>query len=188
MALAFFLGMCTCLAVPRYGHGTRSWLCRDRHSRNHRAGQQPDLSVLPQPGALAWIDASYQSIDLSFLGLISYIGVIAAMVQILELVARSVQSFPFVPGVGYLLRCDHGQLCDPGWFTVHGRTGLQLGRKHGVLASAPDWLGTGDRGVGRLRRKLKYSNVPRDSAWPGITFIIAGLMALAFMSFAGIQL
>ncbi|OHB80273.1 MAG: NADH:ubiquinone reductase (Na(+)-transporting) subunit E [Planctomycetes bacterium RBG_16_64_10] len=188
LALAFFLGMCTFLAVSKnmetaLGLGFAVMVIQGITVPANNVIYQ----YLLKPGALAWVDASYQSIDLSFLGLISYIGVIAAMVQILELaldrfVPRLYQALGiFLPlitvncailaGSLFMVERDYN-LAES---TVFG-FGSGLGWALAIVAMAG------------VRGKLKYSNVPPGLRGLGITFIIAGLMALAFMSFAGIQL
>jgi len=111
---------------------------------------------LLQEGALAW--AGLPEVDLSFLGLISYIGVIAALVQILEMfLDRFVPDYTFTESV------------------VYG-AGSGIGWAMAICALAG------------IREKLKYSDVPDGLEGLGITFITVGLMALGFLAFSGIQL
>jgi Na+-transporting NADH:ubiquinone oxidoreductase subunit E len=142
-------------------------------------------SYLLEEGALGWI--GLEEVDLSFLGLIVYIGIIAAMVQILEMVLD--RYFPalhhalgiFLPLITVNCAILGGSLFmversyDFGESLVYG-FGSGLGWALAIVALAG------------VREKLKYSDVPAGLQGLGITFISTGLMALAFMSFSGIQL
>ncbi len=139
------------------------------------------------PGALAWLGESYESVDLSFLGLISYIGVIAAMVQILEMALdRFVPSLYNALGIFLPLITVNCAILGGSLFMVE--------RDYSFVQSVEFGFGSGVGwamaivALAGIREKLKYSNVPPGLRGLGITFIIVGLMALAFMSFAGIQL
>ena len=186
IALAFFLGMCTFLAVSQrvetaLGLGiavvvVQAITVPANNLINH---------YLLQDGALAW--AGLPDVDLSFLGLITYIGVIAAMVQILEMALD--KFFPalynalgiFLPLItvncailgGSLFMVERGYTF--GESVVYG-FGSGLGWALALVLLAG------------VREKLKYSDVPEGLQGLGITFITAGLMAMAFMSFSGIQL
>ena len=188
MALAFFLGMCTFLAVSKdvqtaLGLGIAVVVVQTI--------TVPVNSLiynnLLREGALAWLSPEYADVDLSFLGLVSYIGVIAAMVQILEMVLD--KFFPalyhalgvFLPlitvncailaGSLFMAERDY-QFVDSVVFGIGSGTGWALA----IVSLA----GT--------REKLKYSDVPDGLKGLGITFIVAGLMSIAFMAFSGIQL
>jgi Na+-transporting NADH:ubiquinone oxidoreductase subunit E len=145
------------------------------------------FTYLLEPGALAWLGPDYSEVDLEFLGLISYIGVIAAMVQILEMtldrfVPRLYQALGiFLPLI--TVNC-----------AILGGTLFMEERDYNFVESTVFGFGSGFGwalaivALAGIREKLKYSNVPPGLRGLGITFIIVGLMALAFMSFAGIQL
>jgi Na+-transporting NADH:ubiquinone oxidoreductase subunit E len=186
LALAFFLGMCTFLAVSKkietaIGLGIAVIVVQTITVPVNSLINQ----YLLQEGALAWL--GLPALDLSFLGLITYIGVIAAMVQILEMLLD--RYFPalyqalgiFLPLItvncailgGSLFMVERGY--DLGESTVYGfGTGLGWALALVLLAG--------------IREKLKYSDVPDGLQGLGITFITTGLMAMAFMSFSGIQL
>ena len=186
LALAFFLGMCTFLAVSKrvetaIGLGLaviavqiitvpvnyliHAWLLKE--------------------GALAW--AGLGDIDLSFLGLVCYIGVIAALVQILEMTLD--KHFPklynalgiFLPLI--TVNC-----------AILGGTLFMVERQYNLTESVVFGVGSGFGwalalvGLAGIREKLKYSDVPDGLQGLGITFIIVGLMSLGFMGFSGIQL
>ncbi|MEA3640077.1 MAG: NADH:ubiquinone reductase (Na(+)-transporting) subunit E [Lamprobacter sp.] len=186
LALAFFLGMCTFLAVSKrietaIGLGIAVIVVQTITVPVNSLIHQ----YLLQEGALAWL--GLPELDLSFLGLITYIGVIAAMVQILEMLLD--RYFPalyqalgiFLPLItvncailgGSLFMVERGY--NLGESTVYGfGTGLGWALALVLLAG--------------IREKLKYSDVPDGLQGLGITFITTGLMAMAFMSFSGIQL
>lgn len=186
MALAFFLGMCTFLAVSKrldtaVGLGIAVTVVQAitvpvNHLIYH--------AVLKE-GALAW--AGFPNVDLSFLGLISYIGVIAAMVQILEMTLDK-----FVPklynALGIFLPLITVNCA------ILGGSLLMVERNYTFSESAVFGLGSGLGfalaiiALAGIREKMKYSNVPKGLRGLGITFIMVGLMAMAFMIFSGIQL
>jgi len=136
-------------------------------------------------GALAW--AGLPDVDLSFLGLISYIGVIAAMVQILEMVLdRYFSALYNALGIFLPLITVNCAILGGSLFMVE--------RAYTFGESVVFGLGSGFGwalalvGLASIREKLRYSDVPAGLQGLGITFIITGLMSLAFMSFSGIQL
>ena len=173
MALAFFLGMCTFIAISKkvqtaIGLGVAVVVVQ--------AITVPANNLLftwlLKPGALAW--AGLPDVDLSFLGLLSYIGVIAAIVQILEmLLDKYVPSLYNALGVFLPLITVN---C-----AIMGGTLFMVERDYTFAESAVVLLAG-------IREKLKYSDVPDGLQGLGITFITIGLMALAFMSFSGVQL
>ena len=186
LALSFFLGMCTFLAVSKkietaFGLGVAVIVVQAITVPANNL----ILTYLLKPGALSWLGLG--DTDLMFLGLISYIGVIAAMVQILEMALdRFVPALYnalgiFLPlitvncailgGSLFMVERDY----DFGESVVYG-LGSGLGWALAVVALAG------------LREKLKYSDVPTGLQGLGIAFMTAGLMSLAFMSFSGIQL
>jgi Na+-transporting NADH:ubiquinone oxidoreductase subunit E len=186
IALAFFLGMCTFLAVSQrvetaLGLGIAVVVVQTitvpaNNLLNH---------YLLQDGALAW--AGLPDVDLSFLGLITYIGVIAAMVQILEMALD--KFFPalynalgiFLPLI--TVNC-----------AILGGSLFMVERNYDFAESVVFGLGSGLGfalaivALAGIREKLKYSDVPDGLQGLGITFITAGLMSMAFMAFSGIQL
>ncbi len=186
IALAFFLGMCTFLAISKkvdtaVGLGIAVVVVQ---VITVPANNLIYRFVLRE-GALAW--AGLPDLDLSFLGLISYIGVIAAMVQILEMVLE--RYFPalfsalgiFLP----LLTVNCAILAGP-LFMVERDYNFGQSIVFGV-GSGFGWA-LALVALAGIREKMKYSNVPSGLRGLGITFITVGLMALAFMSFSGIQL
>ncbi len=188
LALAFFLGMCTFLAVSKnvstaFGLGLAVTVIQ--------AITVPANNLifhyLLRPGALAWAGERYADIDLSFLGLISYIGVIAAMVQILEMALdRFVPSLYNALGIFLPLITVNCAILGGSLFMVERDYTFPQSVVYG-FGSGFGWA-LAIVALAGVREKLKYSNVPPGLRGLGITFIIAGLMAIAFMSFAGIQL
>jgi Na+-transporting NADH:ubiquinone oxidoreductase subunit E len=186
LALSFFLGMCTFLAISKrvetaFGLGLAVIVVQIiTVPVNHLI-----YALLLREGALAW--AGLPDIDLSFLGLVSYIGVIAALVQILEMTLD--KYFPklynalgiFLPLI--TVNC-----------AILGGTLFMVERHYDLGESVVFGVGSGFGwalalvGLAGIREKLKYSDVPVGLQGLGITFIIVGLMSLSFMGFSGIRL
>jgi len=184
IALAFFLGMCTFLAVSKrietaIGLGIAVVVIQIiTVPVNHLVFQ-----FLLADGALAW--AGLPDVDLSFLGLVTYIGVIAALVQILEMALD--KFFPklynalgiFLPLI--TVNC-----------AILGGTLFMVERQYNFAESVVFGVGSGGGwalaliALAGIREKLKYSDVPDGLQGLGIAFIIAGLMSLSFMGFSGI--
>ena len=186
LALSFFLGMCTFLAVSKkietaLGLGIAVILVQMITVPANNLIYQ----FLLKDGALAW--AGYPDVDLSFLGLISYIGVIAAMVQILEM-AMDKYTPALYNALGIFLPLITVNCA------ILGGTLFMVERDYNLAASAVYGVGSGlgwamaITAIAGIREKLKYSDVPDGLQGLGITFITAGLMALGFMAFSGIQL
>lgn len=186
LALAFFLGMCTFLAVSKnvktaIGLGVAVTLIQSITVPANNLIYQHLL----KKGALDW--AGYGQVDLTFVGLISYIGVIAAMVQILEMALdRHVPALYNSLGIFLPLITVN---C-----AILGGTLFMVERDYNFADSVVYGVGSGLGWalaivtLAGIREKLKYSDVPQGLQGLGITFITAGLMAMAFMAFGGIQL
>jgi Na+-transporting NADH:ubiquinone oxidoreductase subunit E len=186
LALSFFLGMCTFLAVSKrvetaIGLGLAVIVVQFiTVPVNHLI-----YAYLLKDGALAW--AGLPGIDLSFLGLVSYIGVIAALVQILEMTLD--KYFPkLYTALGIFLPLITVNCA------ILGGTLFMIERQYNLGESVVYGVGSGVGwaialiGLAGIREKLKYSDVPDGLQGLGITFIIVGLMSLGFMGFSGIQL
>ncbi len=188
LALAFFLGMCTFLAVSKnvstaFGLGLAVTLIQTITV----PANSLIYHYLLRPGALAWAGEKFAQVDLSFLGLISYIGVIAAMVQILEMALdRYVPSLYNALGIFLPLITVNCAILAGSLFMVERDYNFGQSVVYG-FGSGFGWA-LAIVALAGVREKLKYSNVPPGLRGLGITFIIVGLIALAFMSFAGIQL
>ena len=189
MIFAYFLGMCSFLAVSKnvktaFGLGVAvtfvllialpvSWCINE---------------YLLKPGALSWLGKEYAETDISFLGLIMFIAVIAALVQILEMVIEKYTPALynslgiFLPLIavncailGASLFMQEKDFVNVGEATVY------------ALGSGIGWF-LAIVSLAAIREKMSYSNVPAPLKGLGITFITVGLMGMAFMTFMGIQL
>ena len=186
LALTFFLGMCTFLAISKrvdiaMGLGLAVIAVQSITVPVNYLIQD----FLLADGALAW--AGLRDVDLSFLGLVSYIGVIAALVQILEMTLD--RYFPplyttlgiFLPLI--TVNC-----------AILGGTLFMVERDYTFAEATVFGVGSGVgwalaiAALAAVREKLRYSDVPPPLRGLGITFIVVGLMSLGFMAFAGIQL
>ena len=186
MALAFFLGMCTFVAVSKkietaIGLGVAVVVVQ--------AITVPANNLIYQhllkDGALAW--AGFPDMDLSFLGFLSYIGVIAAIVQILEMFLDK-----FVPALYNALGVFLPLItvnC-----AIMGGSLFMVERDYNFAESVVYGFGSGFgwalaiAALAGIREKLKYSDVPKGLQGLGITFITVGLMSLGFMSFGGMSI
>ena len=187
LALAFFLGMCTFLAISKevrtaIGLGIAVIVIQGITVPVNNL----IYNLLLKPGALAWLGVD-PSVDLTFVGLISFIGVIAAMVQILEMTLD--RYFPtlynelgiFLPLI--TVNC-----------AILGGTLFMVERDYQFAESVVYGIGSGIgwamaiMALAGIREKMKYSDVPPGLRGLGITFITVGLMAMAFMAFGGILL
>jgi Na+-transporting NADH:ubiquinone oxidoreductase subunit E len=186
LALAFFLGMCTFLAVSKrvetaIGLGVAVIVVQTiTVPVNYLL-----YAYLLAPGALAW--AGLPDVDLSFLGLVSYIGVIAALVQILEMTLdRYVPKLYNALGIFLPLITVNCAILGGTLFMVERNYDLGESVVYGI-GSGAGWA-IALIALAGIREKLKYSDVPDGLQGLGITFIIVGLMSLGFMGFSGIQL
>ena len=188
LALAFFLGMCTFLAVSK---DVKTALGLGLAVIVIQAITVPINNILFQfflkEGGLGWASQSLAGVDLTFVGLISYIGTIAAMVQILEMTLD--RYFPalfnalgiFLPLI--TVNC-----------AILGGTLFMVERDYNFAESVTFGVGSGVgwalaiAALAGIREKMKYSDVPDGLKGLGITFITVGLMAMAFMALGGIQL
>ncbi|MBM6551923.1 NADH:ubiquinone reductase (Na(+)-transporting) subunit E [Marinomonas ostreistagni] len=186
MALAFFLGMCTFLALSKkvetaIGLGIAVVIVL--------AVTVPVNNLLYQnllaDGALEW--AGLPNVDLSFLGLLSYIGVIAAIVQILEMTLdKYMPALYNALGVFLPLITVNCAIMGASLFMVERDYNFSESLVYGVGAGIGWALAIA--ALAGIREKLKYSDVPAGLRGLGITFITVGLMSLGFMSFSGVQL
>ena len=186
LALAFFLGMCTFLAVSKQvkttlGLGVAVIVVEGISVPLNNL----IYNYLLRDGALAW--AGLGHLDFSFLGLISYIGVIAAMVQILEMALNR-----FSPALYNALGIYLPLLtvnC-----AILGASLFMVQRDYSFVESAVYGVGVGFGwavaivALAGLREKMRYSDVPDGLEGLGITFVTVGIMSLAFMGISGIEL
>lgn len=186
MALVFFLGMCTFIAISKkietaIGLGIAVIVVQ--------AITVPVNNLiffyLLRDGALAW--AGLPDVDLSFLGYLSYIGVIAAIVQIMEMfLDKYVPALYNALGVFLPLITVNCAILGASLFMVNLDYNFGESVVYGVGAGVGWALAIVT--LAGIREKLKYSDVPAGLRGLGITFITVGLMSLGFMSFGGISL
>jgi Na+-transporting NADH:ubiquinone oxidoreductase subunit E len=186
LALTFFLGMCTFLAISKkievaFGMGIAVIVVQALTVPMNNLVYQYFL----RDGALAW--AGLAEIDLTFLGLVSYLGIIAAIVQILEMfLDRFLPALHSALGIYLPLIAVNCAILGGSLFMVE--------RDYNFTESIVYGLGTGFGwalaivALAGVRERLKYSDVPDGLQGLGITFISAGLMAMGFMAFSGVRL
>jgi len=184
--LVFFLGMCTFLAVSKrvetaIGLGMAVIMMM--------AISVPINSMiyryLLRDGALIW--AGLPDVDLSFLGLVIYIAIIAAMVQILEMVLeRYFPALQHALGIFLPLITVNCAILGASLFMVEREYNFNESMVFGI-GSGVGWA-LAIIMMAAIREKLKYADVPDGLKGLGIAFITAGLMSLGFMSFSGIKL
>jgi len=189
MIFAFFLGMCSYLAVSKtvktsMGLGIAvTFVLIITAPLNYLL-----YTYVLKEGALSWLDPSYASVDLSYLSFIIFIATIAAMTQLVEMVVEKYSPslynalgifLPLIAvncailGVSlFMQEREYTSISDVFAFALGSGIGWWLA----IISLAA------------IREKMRYSNVPAPLRGIGITFILTGLMAIAFMSFMGIQL
>ena len=186
MALAFFLGMCTFIAVSKkvqtaMGLGIAVIVVQSITVPVNNL----ILTGLLKEDALAW--AGIKGVDLTFLSLLSFIGVIAALVQILEMfLDKYVPALYNALGVFLPLITVNCAIMGGSLFMAERDYTFGESVVYGV-GSGAGWA-LAIVVLAGIREKMKYSDVPAGLRGLGITFITVGLMSLGFMSFSGIQL
>jgi Na+-transporting NADH:ubiquinone oxidoreductase subunit E len=189
MIFAYFLGMCSFLAVSKkvstaVGLGIAVvFVLAITVPANYLINE-----YLLKPGSLAWLGDKYKDVDLGFLSFIIFIAVIAWIVQVVEMIVEKFapalynQLGIFLPLIA--VNC-----------AVMGASLFMQEREYSSLAEATVFgLGSGIGwmlaivSIAAVREKMQYSHVPKALKGLGITFIVTGLMAIAFMSFMGIKL
>ncbi len=189
MIFAYFLGMCSYLAVSKtvktsVGLGIAVIFV---------LGITVPVNYLLEnfilkEGALSWLSPQLADVDLSFLSFIMFIAVIASMVQLVEMVVEKF-SPALYSSLGIFL-----PLIAVNCAILGGSLFMQERQYNSILEATSFGLGSGVGwflaivGIAAIREKLRYSNIPAPLKGLGITFIITGLMGIAFMSFMGIKL
>ena len=189
MIFAYFLGMCSYLAVSKnvktaFGLGVAvTFMLIVTLPLNYLL----DKYIL-QPGALAWLSEEFKDVDLSFLGLIMFIAVIASATQLVEMAVEKF-SPSLYNSLGIFLPLIAVNCAILGGALFMQQKDFSSALTAGVYGagSGIGWL-LAIVGLAAIREKLAYSNVPKPLLGIGITFIITGLMGIAFMSFLGIKL
>ena len=189
MVFAYFLGMCSYLAVSKtvntsFGLGIAVVFV---------LGITVPVDYLLnkyilEAGALSWLGEGFAEVDLSFLSFIMFIAVIASMVQLVEMVVEK-----FAPALYNSLGIFLPLIAVN--CAILGGSLFMQEREYESIAEATSFgLGSGVGfflaiiGIAAIREKIKYSNVPAPLRGLGITFIITGLIGLAFIGFMGIKL
>ena len=189
MVFAYFLGMCSYLAVSKnvktaFGLGIAvTFMLVVTIPLNYMLNK-----YVLEPGALTWLGDTFKDVDLSFLGLIMFIAVIASATQLVEM---AVEKFApalynslgiFLPLIAVNCAILGGALFMQQRDFASCWTATVYGAGSGI-----GWL-LAIVGLAAIREKIAYSNIPPALRGVGITFIITGLMCIAFMSFMGIKL
>jgi Na+-transporting NADH:ubiquinone oxidoreductase subunit E len=188
MALAFFLGMCSFLAVSKkvetaLGLGAAvTFVLTVTTPLNNLL-----YNYLLAEGALVWLNPSWDTVDLSFVRFLAFIGSIAASVQVVEMTLdRYVPKLYAALGVFLPLIAVNCAILGGSLFMVERDYTLSESAVFGFGSGAGFWLAI--VALAAIREKIVYSDVPPALRGLGITFLITGLMAIGFMAFAGIQL
>jgi len=186
--LARFLGMCSFLALSKkvataFGLGLAvvfvlgitapvNWLIHE---------------YVLKEGALAWIDERFRAVDLGFLTFISFIAVIAALVQVVEMAVEKISTALYnALGIYLPLITVNCAILGVSLFMVERKYSLAQATVFGVGSGIGFFLAIVS--LAAIRHKIRYSNVPAPMRGLGITMLITGLMAMAFMIFSGITL
>lgn len=189
MVFAYFLGMCSYLAVSKTVNTSVGLGAAVIFVLGITVPVDYLLNeYILKAGALVWLDPSFADADLSFLSFILFIAIIASMVQLVEMIVEKF-SPTLYSSLGIFL-----PLIAVNCAILGGSLFMQE-REYQSLAQATSFgLGSGVGwflaivGIAAIREKIRYSNVPPALRGLGITFIITGLMGIAFMSFLGIKL
>ncbi|MDD2634344.1 MAG: NADH:ubiquinone reductase (Na(+)-transporting) subunit E [Bacteroidales bacterium] len=189
MVFAYFLGMCSYLAVSKtvktsFGLGLAVVFVLTITLPINYLLENYVLKL----GALSWISDDFANVDLSFLSFILFIAIIAAMVQLVEMIIEKYSPALysslgiFLPLIAVNCAILGGSLfmAEREYVNIAEATVFGFGSGIGWLLAIV--------GIAAIREKIKYSNVPKPLKGLGITFIITGLMGLAFMGFMGINL
>ncbi len=189
MIFAYFLGMCSYLAVSKtvktsVGLGIAVIFV---------LGITVPINYLMEiyllkEGALVWISPNLENVDLSFLTFILFIAVIASMVQLVEMIIEKFSPTLYNNlGIFLPLIAVNCAILGGSLFMQQREYSTILEATSFGLGSGVGWF-LGIVGIAAIREKIRYSNVPDPLKGLGITFIITGLMGIAFMSFMGIVL
>ena len=189
MIFAYFLGMCSFLAVSKnvktaFGLGIAvTFMLVVTLPINYMLNK-----YVLQEGALAWLNPSLAGVDLSFLGLILFIAVIASATQLVEMAVEKFSPSLYASlGIFLPLIAVNCAILGASLFMQQRDFPSALTASIYGAGSGIGWL-IAIVGIAAIREKLAYSNIPKPLRGVGIAFIITGLMGIAFMSFLGIKL
>ena len=189
MIFAYFLGMCSYLAVSK----TVKTATGLGMAVIFVLGVTVPINYLLEnyvlkKGALGWLGTNFEDLDLSFLGFIMFIAVIASMVQLVEMIVE--RYAPALYGALGIFLPLIAVNC-----SILGGALFMQERQYSTIGEATSFgIGSGIGwflaivAIAAIREKIRYSNVPAPLRGLGITFIITGLMGIAFMAFMGIEL
>lgn len=188
MALSFFLGMCSLLAVSkRVGTAIGLGLAVTFVLGITVPLNNLLLHTVLRDGALAWLHPSLARVDLSFLVFLSFIGTIAALTQIVEMaIERFAPALYGALGVFLPLIAVNCAILGGSLFMDQRDYSLAESTVYG-FGSGIGWL-LAIVALASVREKLRYSNPPVALRGLGLTFMVTGLLAICFMAFAGMQL
>lgn len=188
MALAYFLGMCSFLAVSKKVETAVGLGAAVVFVQTVTVPLNNLLyNYVLREGALSWISDSFATTDLSFLNFLALIGTIAASVQVVEMALdKFAPALYSALGVFLPLIAVNCAILGGSLFMVERDYTLPESAVYG-LGSGLGWA-LAIVAIAAIREKMRYSNVPPALRGLGITFIVTGLMAIGFMAFAGIQL
>ena len=189
MVFAYFLGMCSYLAISKTVEtsagmgGAVVFVLSITVPINYLLE-----NYVLQEGALVWINDSFKNVDLSFLSFIMFIAVIASMVQLVEMIIEkfspalygSLGLFLPLIAVNCAILGSSLFMQERAYTNITEATVFGLGSGFGFFLAIV--------GLAAIREKIRYSHVPGPLRGLGITYIITGLMGIAFMSFMGIKL
>ena len=188
MALTFFLGMCTFIAISKkistaFGLGVAVVVVLAITVPVNNL----IYNYLLKEGALAWVGPGWEQYDLSFLNFLTFIGTIAAMVQIVEMTLdRFLPTLYSALGVFLPLIAVNCAILGASLFMVERDYDLGESVVFG-LGSGVGWF-LAVVALASIRERMRYSNVPPGLRGLGITFILTGLIGIGFLAFSGIQL
>jgi Na+-transporting NADH:ubiquinone oxidoreductase subunit E len=188
MIFAFFLGMCSYLAVSKkvntaIGLGAAVVFVLTITAPMNWALQEYIL----KEGALTWVSDEFTNVDLSFLQFIMFIAIIAGMVQLVEMIVEAVSPTLYgALGIFLPLIAVNCSILGVSLFMVQREYSFTESVVFGA-SSGIGWLFAIVL-LAAIREKMKYSDVPKPMRGLGITMVITGLMGMAFMSFSGIKL
>ena len=189
MIFAYFLGMCSFLAVSKnvktaFGLGIAvTFMLVVTQPINFMLNK-----YVLQEGALTWLSPALAGVDLSFLGLILFIAVIASATQLVEMAVEKFSPSLYASlGIFLPLIAVNCAILGASLFMQQRDFGSPLTASIYGAGSGIGWL-IAIVGIAAIREKLAYSDIPKPLRGVGIAFIITGLMGIAFMSFLGIKL
>lgn len=188
MALAFFLGMCSFLACSKKVDSAFGLGCAVIFVQTITVPMNNLIyTYLLKDGAMAWIHPALANVNLEFLAFLSFIGTIAAMVQIVEMTLDRYVPWLYASlGIFLPLIAVNCAILGGSLFMVEREYSFGESVVFG-LGSGVGWM-LAITALAAIRERMRYSNVPAGLRGLGIAYLLTGLMAIGFMAFSGIQL